>query len=298
MIGASINQVECPLTGGCATNCEWIKREGSVRDFPEVGLCECSNCHLVSHEIDLRQRIDYASGTMHAWATGYGENLESPFGDISRRVQAISELAKEYKIKKILDFGSGRGEILKALEVSFEVKGLEPEIDARTSCQNEGLDVATSSREYTEKDETFDLVTPFHVVEHFYAPRKELTTINSLLAPGGLLIVETPNSQDALLTTYRSKAFSNFTYWSHHPVLHSEDSLIGLISNSGLKVVMSMGVQRYGLANHLYWLSQGLPGGHVHWDALISGQTESAYQEDLASSGTCDTLWIVAQKPL
>jgi hypothetical protein len=69
------------------------------------------------------------------------------------------------------------------------------------------------------------------------------------------------------------------------------------LSNAGLEVIQEIGIQRYGLANHLHWLAKGMPGGHVIWDDLISRKTESDYQEDLASKGTSDTLWIVAQRP-
>ncbi len=160
-----------------------------------------------------------------------------------------------------------------------------------------GFEVAASANSYTERSETYDLITLFHVVEHFYKPHDEFSTIYDLLNPGGLLIVETPNAQDALLTTYQSEPFSNFTYWSHHPMLHSQTPLTSLISSTGLKVIQSVGIQRYGLANHLHWMALGLPGGHVHWDKLISGDTEKAYEKDLAFNEIGDTIWVVAQKP-
>ncbi len=297
MIGNTINHVQCPLTKGNKSSCQWAKRDGSVRDFPEVGLIECSNCGLVAHEVDLRQKIDYESGTMHSWASGYGQNLESPSEDISRRVEAIGKLAQIYKIERILDFGSGRGEVLSALNGKYQAKGLEPEQEARIKCERAGFEVASSTAAYKEKAETFDLITLFHVVEHFYESHEEFSNIVELLAPGGIIVIETPISQDALLTNYNSEQFSNFTYWSHHPVLHSFDSLRGLLTNAGLEVIQEIGIQRYGLANHLYWLAKGMPGGHVIWDDLISSKTESDYQEDLASKGTSDTLWIVAQRP-
>jgi len=297
MNGPNRNKIECPVAKEGGANCQWVKRAGSVRDFPSVGLIECGTCHLVAHEKDLRQKISYETGTMHSWASGYGVSLESPSGDTSRRVGAITRLAKEFKIENILDFGSGKGEIIRALKGAFQVKGLEPEYKARMMSIDEGFEVAASSDSYIERSERFDLITLFHVVEHFYEPHQEFSTISDLLTPGGLLIIETPNAQDALLTTYKSEPFSNFTYWSHHPMLHSHTSLASLISSSGLTVIQSAGIQRYGLANHLYWMSLGLPGGHVHWDNLISSDTEKAYEEDLALKGTSDTIWIVAQKP-
>lgn len=291
------NQVKCPMPHESNSICRWSKRAGHVRDFPSVGLIECSTCLLVVHERDLKERISYETGTMHLWASGYGNNLESPYDDIPRRIEAISSLAKQFKIQKVLDFGSGKGEMLKALQSDFDVKGLEPEVHARQICVEAGFSVETSADVYIKLSETFDLVTLFHVVEHFYEPQNELSKIYKLLAPGGLLVLETPNSQDALLTIYNSDPFSKFTYWSHHPMLHSQASLTNLLSSSGLNVIKNVGIQRYGLANHLYWLARNLPGGHMHWNKLISNETEKAYEQDLARNMANDTIWVVAQKP-
>jgi SAM-dependent methyltransferase len=203
-----------------------------------------------------------------------------------------------YQIKTILDFGSGYGEMVFALSEFFSVSGLEPEDGARERCIKQNAEVYSSVDEIKEKNIKFDLVTLFHVIEHFYTPALELTRIYDLLNSGGYLIVETPNSQDALLTTYMSSAFSEFTYWSHHPMLHSSYSLTKTITTIGFEIVENTSVQRYGLSNHLYWLVKGRPGGHVIWEEMFSDLTESLYSKDLAKNDTCDTLWFIAKKPL
>ena len=141
---------------------------------------------------------------------------------------------------------------------------------------------------------TFDFVTLFHVVEHFYDPDTELRNIRKVLKPNGLILIETPNSQDALLTKYASEKFRKFTYWSHHPMLHSHKSLEALVNRSGFTVLENLGCQRYGLANHLYWLREGKPGGHEVWSDFIDVETESEYEKDLVSLHLNDTLLLVA----
>jgi cyclopropane fatty-acyl-phospholipid synthase-like methyltransferase len=183
-----------------------------------------------------------------------------------------------------------------ALSKYFNVSGLEPEDNARKDCLKENAEIFASAEEIQGLDRKFDLVTLFHVVEHFYTPFLELSRVYELLNPGGYLIIETPNSQDALLTKYKSKAFSEFTYWSHHPMLHSSNSLVKLLEKSGFELVESTSVQRYRLSNHLYWLSMGQPGGHVIWDRAFSETTEASYREDLVRKGLADTIWCVARK--
>ena len=297
-MGVKIKSIECPSGNASADNCPWEKRSGSIRDFPKYGVEECSNCHLVTHEKDLREFIDYHSGSMHSWAAGYGGTLETPKEDISRRVEAIRSLSQRHRVQRILDFGSGNGEMIGALSEYFIVEGLEPEEQARTKCIIDGKKVSTSIEELTKSSEKFDLVTLFHVVEHFYNPKIEFARIFDLLHPGGILIVETPNAEDALLTEYQNEAFSNFTYWSHHPMLHSKVSLSNLVTTAGFRNIDAKTVQRYGLANHLYWMTHQRAGGHVYWDDRFSSTTEASYAQDLINQGKADTLWLEAEKPV
>ena len=80
-------------------------------------------------------------------------------------------------------------------------------------------------------------------------------------------------------------------------MLHSANSLVNLLEKSGFEIVENSAVQRYGLSNHLYWLSNEKPGGHVIWDETFSEETEAAYRDDLVNKGISDTLWFVARKP-
>lgn len=293
-----IKTIDCPSGNESSEICPWAPRSGSIRDFPKYGVVECLNCHLVTHETDLRDFIDYKSGSMHDWASGYGGTLETPKEDILRRLEAIIALSNKNEINSILDFGSGEGEMVFALSEFFKVSGLEPEDNARKRCIKQNAEVFESNEEIQNKNLTFDLITLFHVVEHFYAPYLELNRILNLLNPGGRLIIETPNSQDALLTKYQSSAFSEFTYWSHHPMLHSANSLVKLLEKAGFEIEENTSVQRYGLANHMFWLTSGRPGGHVIWGEMFSRETESSYGKDLVNRGISDTLWVVAKKPL
>lgn len=191
--------------------------------------------------------------------------------------------------------------MLLTLASDFEVFGLEPDKRAKEFASFSGgeeIVVYRNIQEIIGEKKTFDLVTLFHVVEHFYQPDMELASISKILKPGGVLIIETPNSQDALLTKYRNSDFQSFTYWSHHPMLHSHASLAAVVERSQFKILENDGVQRYGLDNHLYWLSIGKPGGHQTWKGFFSDDTLKNYKKDLISNRLCDTLWLIAQKSI
>ena len=291
-------KIECPTNGLIAENCEWKKRSGSVRDDQATGIIECKNCHLITHSKDLSQKVNYSEGSMHDWVVGYGDALPGKPDDLARRVNALAILEQEYKFKSILDFGCGSGEMLEAFSHTYTVLGIEPDSGARELAKKkvQSGSIYESSASVKMQGTLVDVVTLFHVAEHFYNPSLELERIYELLKPGGLLIIETPNSCDALLTKYENLGFQNFTYWSHHPILHSHKSLSLLLARNGFKILECGGVQRYDLNNHLYWLSKGMPGGHEIWKGMFSEDTIQSYGRDLVNNRTNDTLWFVAQK--
>jgi len=215
---------------------------------------------------------------------------------MSRRAIALKKIAKTSRTHSILDFGCGAGTMLSALSDHFSVFGVEPDSCARGAARNLGHKVFESAETALASNVQVDIVTLFHVIEHFYEASLELNRTRELLMPGGIIVIETPNSMDALLSKYQSEEFSNFTYWSHHPMLHSDKSLTRLLERSGFKVTENSGVQRYDLNNHLYWLSNGRPGGHVVWKNFTYVETVDAYERFLILEGISDTLWVVAHK--
>jgi hypothetical protein len=127
-------------------------------------------------------------------------------------------------------------------------------------------------------------------------PRRTLVDLAGLLKNDGVMIVEVPNSEDALLTLYDSESFQNFTYWSQHLYLFNAENLKTLANQAGLQVVAIQQYQRYPLSNHLYWLSQGKPAGHQKWMFMDDDVLYQAYSKTLAKIGRCDTLVAFLEK--
>ncbi len=117
-----------------------------------------------------------------------------------------------------------------------------------------------------------------------------LSNLADSLRENGRMIVELPSASDALLTLYDCDAFQRFTYWSQHLYLFTESTLERLARQAGLKVIAVERFQRYPLSNHLYWLSQGKPGGHQQWAFLDTPELASVYASVLAKLGKTDTL--------
>ena len=280
---------------------EWISRRGTLRDLKSVGVIECSLCGHVIHEEDVSEVVDYSMGSMRnpEWSKGYGE-LSPPKADRSRRVDEVRGLLQgRIEPHVILDVGCGDGTMIREFEESDLVAyGVDP--DQTAAAADVRSKIVTSFEDLPLLGEHVispSVITAYHVIEHVYEPVAFLEKLFLTLSPGGKIIIETPNANDALIKRFGCSAFESFTYWSHHPHLYSAASLEGVLRLAGFEDIKVSGSQRYGLANHLLWLSQGSPGGHESWRDLVGPETEILYAKDLANLGLSDTLTATAVRP-
>lgn len=109
------------------------------------------------------------------------------------RLRLIQELGPK---GRLLDMGCGGGYFLQAAqEGGWSAVGLEPWPDsARQAARGRHIRVIAGRLEQPPlAARSFDLVTMLDVLEHLVNPRECLERARSLLAPGGFLMVETPN---------------------------------------------------------------------------------------------------------
>ena len=205
--------------------------------------------------------------------------------DDERRFKQFGEFITN---KNILDFGcGGAGFLMWAKELAANCYGVEPNKIFQEHYKKIGIEVFSN---IDSIDEKFDVIFMFHVLEHIEDPIDLLQKLKKLLNVNGRLIVEVPSSDDALLTLYGNDGFSHFTYWSPHLFLYNQRTLADLMKKSGFETEYISQFQRYGLSNHLHWLSNDKPGGHAKWYFLDSQEINTAYTAALAKIGKCDTL--------
>ena len=136
----------------------------------------------------------------------------------------------------------------------------------------------------------FHSITAFHVIEHLKNLKEILKNLTERLHEDGEIIIEVPNSDDALLTLYDSNDFQNFTYWSQHLFLFNAQTLTQLFGQTGLRVNWLKHIQRYLLSNHLHWLVKGAGGGQELWQFLDNNQFTIEYEKQITSIGKTDML--------
>ncbi|MDD5372774.1 MAG: class I SAM-dependent methyltransferase [Sulfurimonas sp.] len=279
--------MKCYLCGSS----DYKVRDGKVRDNEKLDVLECNHCGLVF--LSSLEHIDenYYEDSNMSQGLDINEWLNETCVDDNRRFEFVKDMIIN---KDIVDFGSGAGGfLLKAKEVAKSVVGIELDNKIIEHYKKNNIN-HTADIESLENDR-YDVITAFHVVEHLSNPIGILKLLVSKLKKGGKLIVEVPNSDDALLTIYKNKAFSNFTYWSPHLFLYNSKTLRLLFKKVyGVEIEFVKYIQRYPLSNHLYWLSHNKAGGHQKWGNFIdSPELTKAYEAQLSSLGATDT--VIAQ---
>jgi 2-polyprenyl-3-methyl-5-hydroxy-6-metoxy-1,4-benzoquinol methylase len=98
---------------------------------------------------------------------------------------------------RLLDIGCGGGKYLQSMQrLGWSAEGVEFNSSAVQTCRDMGLTVFHGElSDASFPDNTFDVVTARHVIEHISNPGPFIEEIFRILKPGGLMILRTPNSR-------------------------------------------------------------------------------------------------------
>ena len=143
---------------------------------------------------------------------------------------------------------------------------------------------------------SLDTVFGFHSLEHVGNPIEILSGLRKKIVDKGYVIFEVPHANDFLIENLKCSKFIDFTLWSQHLILHTRQSLQTFLFEAGYSNITIQAKQRYSVANHLYWLTNGKPGGHKSDLSLIdTTELKNAYERSLQMINATDTLIAVAQ---
>ncbi len=266
-----------------------------VRDRDDVSVLKCTRSGVIF--LSRSDHMDIAHYNAKVFngrgAQDRQDALRATQADTDRRAEQFLHLIAR---KRWIDIGTGAGGILDALRsLASEVAAVEPQDRSREALTKGGYTAYASIDEVPQNK--FEVATLFHVLEHFIDPIGTLRAAKERLLPGGKIIVEVPHADDFLISI-QNQAFQSHTFWSEHLMLHTRESLRVFLETAGFANVVVNGFQRYPVANHLYWLSEGKPGGHDVWSHLRTAELDHAYSAMLDGIDKTDTLIAIAEKPL
>lgn len=155
----------------------------------------------------------------------------------SNRFYAI--LARRYGVRggRLLEIGSGLGHLVGQLEDSFETHGMDLNHwavkESKSVIEKTVLQTA-SAQEIPFAEGAFDVVIIKHIVEHLPDPEKAVSEIGRVTAPGGVLILATPNL-DSLLKPWKGEKWIGYQDPTHIS-LKSPSVWLDWIVKSGFSV--------------------------------------------------------------
>jgi 2-polyprenyl-3-methyl-5-hydroxy-6-metoxy-1,4-benzoquinol methylase len=182
-------------------------------------IVRCENCRLVqTNPRPTQESIKYY------YPSSYVSFVEDEHKDLGRLLSLLrSTIRIPYHFRygivprvwsptgaanRVLDIGCGAGILLTEMaQLEWEPWGIEPNeelakaVTARLHIGEERIFVGTAEAA-SFADETFDLVTMSHVLEHLHDPRGVLSKVHGWLRSDGLLRIWVPN-----ISSFESRIF-------------------------------------------------------------------------------------------
>ncbi|KPJ66976.1 hypothetical protein AMJ44_07575 [candidate division WOR-1 bacterium DG_54_3] len=159
-----------------------------------------------------------------------------------RRLKIVKKFCKS---GKLLDVGTGDGLFLKvAKTASFNIWGTEISPTAVRKAKNlYGLDIHLTEIENADFEEnSFDVITIWHVIEHVKNPQVLLKKVYNLSKPDAVVFVATPNLDKYVSRIiYRLKNNKPYPFYSlkgeQHLFHFTESTLKKIIKKAGFNII-------------------------------------------------------------
>lgn len=289
----------------CGNN-EWsVFYQGAIRDGAygnykeDAVVLECGVCGVQRLREEDCGKEDIYEGEEYRELLGQGIDDKSFFVEHDklqlRNLEAIWPI--ELRGKVIADVGCAAGSFLDHVAgLAKQIVAIEPCKIYHESLKGRGYKVFQYGRDalHTEKN-TLDIVVSFSVIEHIENPRLFVEEIASLLKPGGIFIISTPNKDD-ILTQLEPVDYPSFFYRTVHRWYFNKNTLINFIERTGLKTLKVKHVHRFGISNAFTWLKERKPGGCMPITVIDSDLLDAVWKTYLEEKGFADYIFAVFQK--
>jgi SAM-dependent methyltransferase len=242
---ATTESAVCPLTGNLSR--EYARKDNAIylRD-PESGIIFLAQKPQLT---DMAAFVDaeYQAGLYRDYVDARTLKLAT----MRRRLPVILKYARG---PRLLDVGCAAGFFIEAaLDAGFDAVGIElspmaielarPTVRGRITCGDVNVLLASEARQ-------FDVVTAFDIIEHTLDPAAFLDDIGRVLAPGGLLVVSTPDTGHWLRRIMRDR-------WPmlqpfQHTFLFSQQAMRTLLVEHGYQPIVIESTRKVITVDYLF----------------------------------------------
>jgi len=207
----------CPVCNNNSFNNHIVCKDYTVSKA-EFTIVKCSQCNFTfTNPIPLESEIGkyYESEEYISHSNSNKGLVNSIYQSVrnytlKRKLSLIKTLSSK---KSLLDIGSGTGEFLNVCKTNgYHVQGIEPSKTGRDQAkENFNLNIEEESYIPKIKDNSIDIITMWHVLEHVYNLNERIGEIVRILKSDGVLIVAVPN-----LDSYDAKKYKE--HWAAYDV--------------------------------------------------------------------------------
>lgn len=208
---------KCPWCGSNKAQINlWLKDEFlTKKDFH---ICECLNCGLLyTMPRPSKEKI----GAYYK-SDEYYSHQENKKGFVPRLYEAIKKINLKHKFRlasrdlpvgKLLDIGCGVGDFLHVAEnKGWQCTGVEPSEEAREIARQRIKGDLLYSEDLEQlPDQSFDLITMWHVLEHVDDLKWQVAQLQRLIKPNGRIVIAVPNYR-----SYDGRFYN--AYWAAYDV--------------------------------------------------------------------------------
>ncbi len=233
-VGEIINaNDECKVCGN--TEIRIVANKG--RHYQDLTTAICTNCGLVhSHPIPSEDELK------EYYREQYRSDYKSAFKPKNKHILRYTQNALERlnRLKnftennvKLLDIGSGSGEFLYvAKKQGFDVTGIEPH-EGYSKYTRENFDVKIVNSIFQEakiENESFDVITIHHVLEHLQRPLSALIHISKWLKFNGIIMIDVPDVEHSYHSPINRFHYAHIYNFNHL-------TLKAILTKAGFEVI-------------------------------------------------------------
>ena len=212
----------CPICNSSKTSKAFdaVDHFSTKETFP---ICDCTSCGFrftnnFPSEDSIGRYYDSPDYISHSDSkSGLINRLYHFFRKqmLKKKVNLVSKYVapKQKSNIHLLDIGSGTGYFLNAAkERGYTVTGIEKDSNARDyAITNFALDIKDEQSLWSIENDSFDVITLWHVLEHMENLNEVVAKINSILKPDGVVILALPNHNSHDAKKYKG-------YWAAYDV--------------------------------------------------------------------------------
>lgn len=176
----------------------WLRDEFLTKE--DFHICECLNCGLL---YTMPRPNSDKIGSYYK-SEDYYSHQENKKGFIPKVYEAVKKTNLNYKSNLalgelqpgcLLDIGCGVGDFLHTAEkLGWNCTGVEPSEEAKSIAKQRTMaNILESSELERLQDESFDVITMWHVLEHVDDLKWEMKQLQRLIKPNGRIVIAVPN---------------------------------------------------------------------------------------------------------